>query len=215
MHLLKLEPGRAENCRVFIGERPGRDESDDRLWLQAWRQQLLQPGACSCSWLAFRYVLIRLSQGHKHMRQVLSECTQRPKGQLCAPSVSKRIRISGVEGSCLGSGASPWVIRRGCQGRVGWRGRGRWGANFSYLWPSRPTPLHCHRSAAKLTLTTWRNAHFCIFTMLPASPLLWLYMCTYYLLFVCYLYFTSRRWGQPHLQCRWKLNEKYRSINLK
>lgn len=41
------------------------------------------------------YILIRLSLGRKHMQQVLSECTQQPKGQLCAPSVSKCIRISG------------------------------------------------------------------------------------------------------------------------
>lgn len=88
------------------------------LWSGRVRQQLLRPGTCSRTWLAFGYVLIRPSRGHKHMQQVLSECTQRPKGQLCAPSVSKRIRISGGAGSCLGSGASPWVIRRGCQGRV-------------------------------------------------------------------------------------------------
>lgn len=111
---------------MLIGESCGRDESGDRLWLQAWRQQLLRPGTCSRTWLAFGYVLIRPSRGHKHMQQVLSECTQRPKGQLCAPSVSKRIRISGGAGSCLGSGASPWVIRRGCQGRVR-RGGGGWG----------------------------------------------------------------------------------------
>lgn len=155
IHLLKLEPGRAENCPVFIGESPGRDESDDRLWLQAWRWQLLRPGACSRSWLAFRYVLIRPSRGHKHMQQVLSECTQRPKGQLCTPSVSKRIRISGGARSCLGSGASPWVIRRGCQGRLRWRGGGWEGGNFSYLCP--PTALPCHRRWPKVTLTIRRK----------------------------------------------------------
>lgn len=45
------------------------------------------------------YILIRLSLRHKHMQQVLFECTQQPKGQLCAPSVSKCIRISGVCGA--------------------------------------------------------------------------------------------------------------------
>lgn len=144
MHLLKLEPRRAENCRVFIGERPGRDESDDRLWLQAWRQQLLlHPGTCSRSWLPFRYVLIRPSRGHKHMQQVLSECTQRPKGQLCAPSVSQRIRISGGARSCLDSGASPWVIPRGCQG-----GRGQGGGKVGGGGLASPTSAPQHTPAA-------------------------------------------------------------------
>lgn len=129
---------------MFIGESCGRDESDDRLWLQAWRQQLLRPGTCSRTWLAFGYVLIRPSRGHKHMQQVLSECTQRPKGQLCAPSVSKRIRISGGAGSCLGSGASPWVIRRGCQGRVRRSGGG---------WEERASPTSAPPVPAPAALT--------------------------------------------------------------
>lgn len=46
-----------------------------------------------------RYILIRLSLGHKHMQQVLFECTRQPKGQLCAPSVSKCISVSGARGA--------------------------------------------------------------------------------------------------------------------
>lgn len=132
------------------------------LWLQAWRQQLPRPGTCSRTWLAFGYVLIRPSRGHKHMQQVLSECTQRPKGQLCAPSVSKRISISGGAGSCLGSGASPRVIRRGCQGRVRRSGgRGRRGGLRERASPTsaprpRPRPC-CSHFRPKLTLNTGRK----------------------------------------------------------
>lgn len=56
-----------------------------------------------------RYILIRLSLGHKHMQQVLFECTQQPKGQSCALSVSKRIRIN--VSAELSWGSFPWVIQ--------------------------------------------------------------------------------------------------------
>lgn len=64
-----------------------------------------------------RYILIRLSLGHKHMQQVLFECTRQPKGQLCAPSVSKCIRISGS--AELSWGGFPWVIQMAVEGGGG------------------------------------------------------------------------------------------------
>lgn len=64
-----------------------------------------------------RYILIRLSLGHKHMQQVLFECTRQPKGQLCAPSVSKYIRISGS--AELSRGGFPWVIQMAVEGGGG------------------------------------------------------------------------------------------------
>lgn len=57
----------------------------------------------------WRYILIRLSLGHKHMHQVLFECIRQPKGQSCAPSVSKCIRIN--VSAELSKRVFPWVIQ--------------------------------------------------------------------------------------------------------
>lgn len=76
-----------------------------------------------------RYMLIRLSLGYKHMQQVLFESTRQPKGQLCAPSVSKCIRINGSAELSKGTEAFPEWYR--------WLPRGEGQANRLLL------PLAC------------------------------------------------------------------------
>lgn len=106
------------------------------------------------------YILIRLSLGRKHMQQVLSECTQQPKGQLCAPSVSKCIRISGpAELSRLKLSLSDTERLSGSrEGRLGGVGGLVELSGFSYLWPALwPAPplqsfhTHYQRRGEKFT----------------------------------------------------------------
>lgn len=83
-------------------------ESGKRLWLQPWWQQL-HPGTCSWSWLAADTSSLDCLWDINTCSKVLFECTPQPKGQLCAPSVSKCIRINGS--AELSHGGFPWVIQ--------------------------------------------------------------------------------------------------------
>lgn len=126
----KIRLRRPQNCRVYvfcsaIADNGAQDESDDRLWLQSWWQQL-HPGTCSWSWLA-------ADTSSLDCLWDINTCSKCCLSALNSPKVScvhhQCLNASGSAGlqSCLGS-SFPWVIRKGCQGagREGWVGWGGW-----------------------------------------------------------------------------------------